>query len=116
MSNKLEANLLDILDSIRKIVKFTEGIFSADELYDEVLIYDAVLMNFINIGEVVARLPESITSKYNKVPWSDIRAFRNLLAHNYHGVDATEVFLIIQNDLPQLDKYIRDTFVLPSSH
>ena len=56
MSEKDKGNLLAILDSSKKIQHFTDDIWDADAFYADEKTFDAVLMNFIIIGESVARL------------------------------------------------------------
>ena len=63
-------------------------------------------MNFIIIGEAVSRIDIEILDLYDDVEWSKIKGFRNLVAHNYFGVDADEVWQIIKNELVILDDYI----------
>lgn len=51
---------------------------------------------------MVTRLSEEFIEKYNFVDWYKIKGFRNIVAHNYFGIDAEEVWDIIQNHLPKL--------------
>ena len=106
MSEKDEGNLRASKEASEKILLFTKSKKSADELYDDVIVFDAVLMNFIVIGEAVSRLSSDLLIKYNELPWSEIKGFRNIVAHNYFGVDAEEVWQIIQNDLPSFQNYV----------
>ena len=108
MFEKDRANILSIQDSCNKIVVFTAGIFSAEEFYQDQKVFDAVLMNFIIIGESVGKISEDLKNKYNTVEWSKIKSFRNIVAHNYFGVDADEVWQIIDSDIPALQKSIEE--------
>ena len=100
LSKKDEANLLSILDSISKIEKYTQDISNEDELFNDSETFDAVLMNFIVIGEMVVRLSDECTTQHT--------SFRNIVAHDYFGVDAKEVWNIIQLHLPQLKQDIQN--------
>lgn len=106
MFEKDKGNLLAILDSCAKIQKFTENLWNADALYADEKTFDAVLMNFVVIGEAVGRLSGDLTQTNHHIPWQKIKGFRNLVAHDYFGVDAEEVWQIIENDLQQLEKEI----------
>ncbi len=64
-------------------------------------------MNFIIIGEMVSRLSDTLIEENKQVDWFKIRGFRNIVAHNYFGVDAEEVWQIIRNHIPGLQKNIR---------
>ena len=68
--------------------------------------FDASLMNFIIIGEMVSKLSDDFKSTHNKTDWNRIKDFRNLVAHDYFGIDAEEVWQIITKDLPKLEKDI----------
>lgn len=65
-------------------------------------------MNFVIIGESVVRLSEELRAKENQVPWPQIKGFRNIVAHDYFGVDAEEVWQIIKNHLPELESQINN--------
>jgi len=93
-----------MLDAIDKIKQYSSPFTSADDFFDAVQAFDASLMNFIVIGEMVEKLSEElIDATKNEIDWFKIKGFRNILAHNYFGVDAEEVWQIIHNSLPNLD-------------
>ncbi|MFN2395971.1 MAG: DUF86 domain-containing protein [Bacteroidales bacterium] len=82
-----------MLDSIEKIYSYSEKFISADDLYEDSKAFDAVLMNFVVIGEMAGKLSENlIIESQNKVDWLKIKGFRNIIAHNYFGIDAEEVW------------------------
>ncbi|MBK7232377.1 MAG: DUF86 domain-containing protein [Saprospiraceae bacterium] len=108
MSEKDKANLLAIFDSCSKIQKFTEEIWDADALFTDEKTFDAVLMNFVLIGEAVARLSEKLKLEQHQIPWTQIKGFRNIVVHDYFGVDAEEVWQIINSKLPELEKGIKE--------
>lgn len=107
MSEKDKANLLAIIDCCVKIEKFTADIWDADALFAEEKTFDAVLMNFVVIGESTARLTNDLKARAPQIPWSKIKGFRNIVAHDYFGVDAEEVWQIIKNILPEFEKEIK---------
>ncbi|MBX2961845.1 MAG: DUF86 domain-containing protein [Cyclobacteriaceae bacterium] len=102
MSEKDLANLEAIIDSIKKIIRFTSKFDNPDSFYDDEQAFDAVLMNFVIIGETVSKLSLPLRKETKQVPWTKIKAFRNIIAHNYFGVDAEEVWQIINDQLPAL--------------
>ena len=63
MSEKERGNLAAIVDSCAKIEKFVWDIWDADAFFADEKTFDAVLMNFIIIGEAVARLPEELKAR-----------------------------------------------------
>lgn len=107
MSDKNRHNILGMLEAIEKIEKYTKDISNADELFHNQLIFDACLMNFIVIGEMVARLDKSFKESNNKIEWEKIWSFRNIVAHNYFGINADEIWQIIKHRIPELKKELK---------
>jgi len=107
MSDKDRGNLMAILDSCTKIKRFINNIEGADAFFEDEKSFDAVLMNFVIIGEAVARLTETTKVQASQIPWIKIKGLRNLVAHDYFGVDAEEVWQIVKRNLPELEKEIR---------
>ncbi len=97
----------DILDSGNAILEFVEG-FSFDDFCDDRRTYSAVIREFEIIGEAVGKLPESFRKKRPDVEWRDIKDFRNLLSHEYFGVDLEIVWNVILDDLPLVLDAVRE--------
>jgi uncharacterized protein with HEPN domain len=97
--------LLNLLDAIDKIRQYSAAFTDADDFNNSYQAFDASMMNFIVIGEMVEKLSDDLLNASDaEIGWSKIRGFRNILAHNYFGIDAEEVWQIIHNSLPQLEK------------
>ncbi|MEM6397292.1 MAG: DUF86 domain-containing protein [Bacteroidota bacterium] len=107
MSDKDKANLLGMIDALEKIQRYTTDHEDANTFYADVLTFDAVLMNLVIFGEMVARLSEKFKDSESDIPWSQIKGLRNIVAHNYFGVDPEEIWEIIQEDLPELEVQIK---------
>jgi uncharacterized protein with HEPN domain len=105
--NKDKLSLSGILEAIEKIEVYTASINNAEELFKNEMHFDAVLMNFVIVGEMVERLSESFKSEHGAIDWTRIKAFRNIVAHDYFGIDAEEVWQIIKNHLPKLKQDIK---------
>ena len=106
MSEKDRLNILSIQESIEKILTYSQSYADADDFFNNQRDFDAAMMNFIIIGEMVARLSEEFIEGNNQVDWYKIRGFRNIVAHNYFGIDAEEVWQIIKTHIPLLQKDI----------
>lgn len=91
-SHKDYACLLNILDSIDKIRQYSSSFSNADELYEDTKSFDAVLMNFVVIGEMSVKLSKSfkLSTKF-QIDWLKISDLRNIIAHDYFGIDAEEI-------------------------
>jgi len=66
------------------------------------ILHDAAIRNFEIIGEAAKQLTEEVKAKQPQVPWREVAGFRDILVHHYFGVDLDEVWLIINNELPNL--------------
>jgi len=97
----------DILESGNAILDFVEGM-SFQAFCEDRKTYSAVIREFEIIGEAVGKLPESFKEKRPDVEWQDIKDFRNLLLHEYFGVDLEIVWKIIEDDLPLLMDAVRE--------
>jgi uncharacterized protein with HEPN domain len=94
-----------ILDSIEKIEKYTKSM-NIHEFIDNELIQDAVIRNFQIIGEASKKFSNHFREKYAKIPWKKISGMRDILIHDYIGVDITAVWDTIEQDLPKLKEYL----------
>jgi len=97
----------DILDSGAAILEFVRNL-TFEQFCNERKTYSAVIREFEIIGEAVGKLPEELKGKRPDVEWQDIKDFRNLLSHEYFGVDLEIVWKIIEDDLPILLDAIRE--------
>ena len=91
----------DILESGSAIQSYVQGV-SCEAFIQDRMRYSAVIREFEIIGEAVGKLPGKLKEKYPEIPWQDIKDFRNLLAHEYFGVDLEIVWNTIREDLPAL--------------
>jgi uncharacterized protein with HEPN domain len=94
--------LEDILEAIRKVKTYTSGLSKAAFLQDEKT-FDAVVRNLEVIGEAVKNIPADFREKYPAVGWKKIAGLRDILVHEYFGIDAEIVWDIIHRKLPALE-------------
>lgn len=106
MSRDFKVYLEDILEAACKIREFTKGL-KAEDLSKDAKTQDAVIRNLEVIGEAVKRLPEDIRGKSPDTEWKKIAGLRDILIHEYFGIDVEIVWDIIQNKLPKLEAQIR---------
>lgn len=104
--------LQEIVQASEKIRAFIAPFSDVDSWYADAKSYDAVLMNFLVIGECVIRLSDECKDRYAYIPWSKIKRFRNMVAHDYFGIDAEEVWQIAQNHIPRLRQDIEQILTL----
>ncbi|GHV84585.1 hypothetical protein AGMMS50230_01930 [Spirochaetia bacterium] len=105
--------LMNILEYIGKVWKYTEETKDAEELYElnEQLNLNASLTLLANIGENVSKISDTLKQEYPDIEWQQIKNFRNRIVHDYTGIDLVIVFEIITKDLkllkPKFENIIR---------
>ena len=92
--------LTHIKECIEYIQEYTAR--GSDVFFDDRKTQDAVLRNLHTLSESVLRLSEPLKAKYPEIDWRTISAFRNVVVHDYLGIDSDQVWDIVQNDLPGL--------------
>ncbi|MBI5100381.1 MAG: DUF86 domain-containing protein [Nitrospirae bacterium] len=103
----IQLYLGDILDSSNAVMAYVAGITFEDFCNDRKT-YSAVVREFEIIGEAAGKLPDVLKLRRSDVEWQDIKDFRNLLIHEYFGVDLEIVWKVIQEDLPGLMDAVRE--------
>jgi uncharacterized protein with HEPN domain len=100
--------ILNMLDAIEKTQAYSISFKSAEDFNEDGKAFDASMMNFIVIGEMAVKISDDLKDKTSSdIDWSRIKAFRNILAHNYFGIDADEVWQIIHHHLPDLEAKLK---------
>ena len=94
-----------IKEYIEKILEYThEGydFFLADEKTQ-----DAVIRKLQILSESTQRLSDEIKATEPKIPWQDIAGLRNILVHQYTEINIPRIWIIIEHDLPELDRFVK---------
>jgi len=107
MLTKDQHCLESILEAIDRIIEYTSGINTADEFNNDYRNFDATMMNFVVIGEMVDKISDEFKRKHSEIEWIKIKGFRNIVAHDYFGIDAEEVWQIIKTKIPALKSDIK---------
>ena len=87
--------------SINKYAERGRDAFESDELIQTWIIHHLLVL-----GEAAARISEEFQKEHSEIPWSKIIGMRNILIHNYFGIDFDVVWSVIEKDLPELEKVI----------
>jgi len=97
--------LKHILDAIKDINRFIKNTdyqkFESDKMLQSACIHQLEI-----IGEAANHFSDEFFKRYKEIEWAEIIGLRNMLIHEYFGIDLRIVWQIIQNDLPKLKKNI----------
>jgi len=93
-----------IQECIRRIEEDTVG--GREAFMDSHTFQDAVLRNLQTLSEATQRISEEAKSSFPDVDWRTIAAFRNVLVHNYLGIDLETVWEVVERDVPELKRII----------
>ena len=102
MSRREEERLRDIKDAIASIKDHLERAGNADDP----LLHDALLFQFVVIGEAVKNLAAETRGRAPEIPWEDVAGFRDLIAHEYFRIQIDRVLEIVEGELPTLEQTI----------
>lgn len=103
MPEKRDARLFieEVLEEIQKIELFTRGILKSEELEKKEVVYYAVLKALENIGEAVRHIPQEVRDNY-PLEWRKIVGLRDIISHQYFGIDSSIIWDVVKNKLPEL--------------
>jgi len=96
--------LKHIRDSIARIESYTAG--GREAFFRDSMVQDAVIRNLEVIGEAVKNLSSGLRRRHPAIPWRSITALRNVLIHEYFGVDLEIVWRVVSRRLPTLKRSV----------
>lgn len=94
--------LLGMMESIDKISAYTCDMHDFDQFSADQRTMDACLMHLVNIGEMTTRLTDELIIISSDIEWHKIKGLRNIIAHDYFGIDYQEIWAIVSIHIPAL--------------
>ena len=99
--------LIHISECIERIETYVSGIDKRAFMASS-LVQDAVIRNLQIMAESARRVSDRLKEAQPRIDWHKIAGFRNILVHDYLGVDTERVWNIIENEIPVLKKAVHE--------
>jgi uncharacterized protein with HEPN domain len=96
--------LLDIQEAIERIEKYAAR--GRDTFEHDELIQTWILHNLQILGEAARAVSADLKQQHPEVSWQQIAGMRNILVHDYFGIDASIVWAVVELELPVLKKQV----------
>ena len=100
-----KVRLFHIIDAIDEIEIYTENV-TLDDFVKNSMMFNATLRQLEIIGEASNRLSEQLLQNNTDIPWARIIGLRNLVIHEYFGIDDITIWNVIKINLPNLKEKI----------
>ncbi|MBA7548905.1 hypothetical protein ES705_41373 [subsurface metagenome] len=105
MKKDINIFLEHILESIYLIEEYIKDKNKSEFLKLRQL-QDSVIRRIEIIGEAIKNIPDDFKETHPKIPWKSIIGMRDILIHQYFGIDLNLTWEVIEKDLPKLKKQI----------
>ena len=110
LSEKDTVILLNLYHSALKIQRYSQDHFHWESFSEDEESYDAAMMNFVVIGECAGKLSDPFKDALQNINWRKMYNYRNIIAHDYFGIDTEIAWEIITKDIPNLIIEIETVF------
>ncbi len=109
MINRDKKAIEDIIYCIDLINRYTAGLSKYDFLTSQEK-QDLVVHRLEILGEATKRLSQNFINTYPDINWSEMTKMRDVLIHQYDGIDLEIVWETINRDLRKVESYVKEIY------
>jgi uncharacterized protein with HEPN domain len=106
-SRDWKIRITDIVQALEEILELTRDM-TGPQFFQDTRTVKAVLYNFAVIGEAARHVPPEVREAWPALPWREMGDMRNVVIHEYFGVDPEILWETIQQELPPLIPRLRE--------
>jgi len=96
------SHMLDMCGRLGSIVGYGLQQFLADHV-----LQDAALRNLHTLTETSQRLTDELKTAHPEIDWKTLARFRNVVVHDYLGLDLELIWTVMSSDIPELGQRIQ---------
>ena len=96
-------HILDCINQVEKCIAYKKKKFVEDRI-----LQDAIVRNLQVMAESTQKLSKSLKLNATDITWHSLSGLRNVLVHDYLGIDMDEIYQTIKSDLPKLKKRVKE--------
>ena len=108
MNNRVRSILEHMLEDAQDAINFANEAGIIDVFSSNKMLYKAIVMSILNIGELTKHLPQEYKAAHVEIPWKNISGMRDIAAHGYHTMNHKIIWDVVKNYLPDLAKFLQN--------
>lgn len=105
MNKNISIYLQHIIESADLATEYIKG-KRQKEFFLDIQLQDSVIRRIEIIGEAAKKIPDDFRKKHPDIPWRNIAGMRDIIVHEYFGLDLKLVWAVAKHDLPRLRKQL----------